>query len=86
MVRQYESAKLDEAKEGPLLQQIDKALPPDFKSKPSRASMVLTATLLALLGSISWVIVRAYMRLRRDALGEQAPAWLAARQAWRLRA
>ena len=37
MVRQYEIAKLDEAKEGPALQQVDVALPPDYKSKPSRA-------------------------------------------------
>jgi len=34
MLRQYEIAKLDEAKEGPTLQQVDKALPPDYKSKP----------------------------------------------------
>ena len=36
MVRQYEIAKLDEAKEGPALQQVDVAVPPDAKSKPSR--------------------------------------------------
>ena len=51
MVRQYEIAKLDEAKEGPILQQVDVALPPDRKSKPSRALIVIVATVLALLAS-----------------------------------
>jgi hypothetical protein len=41
MIRQFEIAKLDEAKEGPRLQQVDVALPPDRKSKPSRALIVL---------------------------------------------
>ena len=45
MLRQYEIAKLDEAKEGPVLQQVDVALPPDHKSKPSRALIVLAAHL-----------------------------------------
>jgi hypothetical protein len=37
MLRQFEIAKLDVAKEGPTLQQVDVAVPPDYKSKPSRA-------------------------------------------------
>ena len=36
MIRQYEIAKLDEAKEGQVLQQIDAALPPDYRSSPPR--------------------------------------------------
>ena len=46
MVRQYEIAKLDEAKEGPALQQVDIALPPDCKSKPSRRLIVMASALL----------------------------------------
>ena len=46
IVRQYEVAKLDEAKEGTQLQQVDLALPPDYKSKPSRALIVLASTFL----------------------------------------
>src|SRR5205823_3682370 len=34
ILKQYELAKLDEAKEGSTIQQIDRALPPDYKSKP----------------------------------------------------
>lgn len=85
MVRQFEAAKLDEAKEGPLLQQIDKAQPPDYKSKPARASIVLTGTLLALLGSTVWVILRRFSGLRREDQSERDQAWAAVGRAWRLR-
>ncbi|HJV95697.1 MAG TPA: Wzz/FepE/Etk N-terminal domain-containing protein [Albitalea sp.] len=85
MIRQYEVAKLDEAKEGPVLQQVDKALPPDYKSKPSRALIVLAGTLLALLGSSFWVIWRRYAALARDGDPERAAAWQSLANAWRLR-
>ena len=85
MIRQYEIAKLDEAKEGPQLQTVDVALPPDRKSKPSRAIIVLAAGLIALLGSSTFVIVRSY----RAWSAKQFPETLAARdalsRAWRLR-
>jgi capsule polysaccharide export protein KpsE/RkpR len=85
MIRQYEVAKLDEAKEGPVLQQVDKALPPDYKSKPSRALIVLAGTLLALLGSSIWVIWRRYAAMARDGDPERAAAWQSLANAWRLR-
>lgn len=61
MVRQYEIAKLDEAKEGPSLQQIDMATPPDAKSKPSRGLIAVGGTLLGLILSGLWVIARGAM-------------------------
>jgi tyrosine-protein kinase Etk/Wzc len=82
MLRQYEIAKLDEAKEGPVLQQIDPAVPPDYKSKPSRALIVIAATLVALLGSMLWVVVRRYQALAQAQDPESAAAWLALRRAW----
>ena len=85
IVRQYELAKLDEAKEGPALQQVDKALPPDYKSKPSRALIVLTGLLLGLLGSSAWVIVRRYAMLAREQDPASAEAWLKLKRSWRLR-
>ena len=82
MVRQYEIAKLDEAKEGPVLQQVDKALPPDRKSKPSRALIVITSTLLALLGSVAFVVWRRYAAAAREQDPQHALAWAAMRRAW----
>lgn len=85
MVRQYEIAKLDEAKEGPVLQAVDVALPPDRKSKPQRALIVLASTLLALLASCAWVVVRRYSAQSRENDPEQAKAWDAFTRAWRWR-
>ena len=48
LVKQYEMARVDEAKEGPLLQQIDIAEPPTQKSKPKRAQIVLLAGVVGL--------------------------------------
>ena len=85
MVRQYEIAKLDEAKEGPALQPVDIAQPPDYKSKPSRALIVLASTFAALLLSSAFVVVRRYARLSREQDPESAAAWQALGRAWSLR-
>jgi len=85
MVRQYEVAKLDEAKEGPVLQQVDVAVAPDRKSKPARATIVLAATLAALLAACILVIVRRYAALSRSLDPQGAAAWEQMVRAWRLR-
>jgi capsule polysaccharide export protein KpsE/RkpR len=85
MIRQYEIAKLDEAKEGPVLQQVDVALPPDYKSKPSRAFIVASSTLLTLLAACILAIWRGYASLGRELDPQRHRAWAAMAQAWRLR-
>ncbi|HUF81703.1 MAG TPA: Wzz/FepE/Etk N-terminal domain-containing protein [Burkholderiales bacterium] len=47
MAKQYELARLDEAREGAVIQVIDKALPPQFKSKPNKTQIAVIATLVA---------------------------------------
>ncbi len=85
MIRQYYIAKLDEAKEGPLLQQVDVAVPPDRKSKPVRSLIVLTSTLLAALAMCAWAVWRGYRALAREADPEGSQAWSRVGQAWRWR-
>lgn len=46
LARQFELAKLDEAKEGALIQIVDPAMPPDKRSFPKRALIVICATFL----------------------------------------
>ena len=82
MVRQYEVAKLDEAKEGPSLQQVDVALPPDHKSRPPRAVIVVASTLVALFLACAWVVLRRYALERRAGDPIAAAAWLGLRRAW----
>ena len=45
--KQFEIAKIDEAKDAALIQVVDKALVPEKKSKPKRALIVILATLMA---------------------------------------
>jgi len=85
MLRQYEIAKLDEAKEGPALQQIDFALPPDRKSKPSRALVVLVSALVALLLTSAIVVMRRYIAYARSEDPHSDEAWNALSRAWRWR-
>ncbi len=47
--RQYEAARLDEAREGTLLQVVDKAEPPERKSAPKRAYIGVGTTIAAFL-------------------------------------
>jgi len=59
LARQYESARLDEAHEAPLLQVLDPASYPDIKSGPPRMLIALFGLLLGLLTGCTWVVVRA---------------------------
>ncbi len=67
LARQFEVAKLDEAREGALVQVVDPALPPDWKSGPKRLIWMAVSFALGFLLSCLWVLFRAAMRLlRRD--------------------
>ena len=85
MIRQYEIAKLDVAKEGPVLQQVDVAAPPDRKSKPVRSMIVLASTVLALLAMCAWAVWRGWRQLSRESDPEATQAWTRVGEAWRLR-
>ena len=56
MIKQFELAKLDEARGGSLAQIVDRAYPPEKKSGPSRALITLGAGVLAFLFSVLWAI------------------------------
>jgi len=55
--KQYELAKLDEAREAVAIQVIDRAVPPERKSRPQRALIVMLATVLALFLSVFIVLL-----------------------------
>lgn len=59
LAKQYEMAKLDEAKQGSVIQVVDRAVPPDRRSFPKRTPIVLGATVVGLLGAIFWVLAGA---------------------------
>ncbi|HXE15389.1 MAG TPA: GNVR domain-containing protein [Bryobacteraceae bacterium] len=55
--KQYEAARLDEAKAAPLVQVIDNAVVPERKSWPPRTLIILISTVLAALISSLWILV-----------------------------
>lgn len=58
LAKQYEVARLDEAKDAAIIQVLDEAVIPERKSKPRRVLIVLTAAFLALLGAIAFAFIR----------------------------
>jgi uncharacterized protein involved in exopolysaccharide biosynthesis len=65
--RQYETARVDEAREGGLIQVIDRALPPEKKSRPVRSLVAGAAWLAALLLTAGWLVFRNLSSRRRRA-------------------
>lgn len=47
--RQFEAARLDESREGGLIQVVDPATPPEYKSKPKRAFIAISASIVSAL-------------------------------------
>lgn len=67
LVKQFEIAKLDEAKDMAVLQVMDKAIEPDRKSKPKRAFIVLLSTFVGLFLGVLWAFVaEAVEKARRN--------------------
>lgn len=58
LAKELEIAKLDEAREGEIVQVVDSAVPPDTKSSPHRTLIVLGVTILAFFVSVFWLVVR----------------------------
>ncbi len=67
LAKQYELAKIDEAKDATVIQIMDKAIEPDRKSKPKPSLIVLLSAFAALVMSIVWAFVReAVARAKAD--------------------
>jgi uncharacterized protein involved in exopolysaccharide biosynthesis len=67
LAKQYELAKIDEAKDATIIQVMDKAIEPDRKSKPKRLLIVVFSAFGVLFLSITWVFFReAIGRLKAD--------------------
>ncbi len=67
MTRQYEMAKVDEAKQGQMIQVVDPALVPDRRSWPPRTLLTLLAFILGAMFSSFWVILEsAYRHTMQD--------------------
>jgi len=83
--KQYELARVDEAREGAVIQVVDPATPPERKSKPKKALIAVLTTLASGFMLLIWVFVRQALRNsqadpgRAEKLTALAQAW---RRAW----
>jgi tyrosine-protein kinase Etk/Wzc len=58
LAKQFEAAKIDEAKEAAIVQIVDRAIPPDRKSKPKRGLIVILSTLIAALIAVVYAFIK----------------------------
>jgi len=67
LAKQYELAKIDEAKDSAIIQVMDEAIAPDRKSKPRRSLIVIVTAFTALLVALLWAFVaESYEQSSRD--------------------
>jgi uncharacterized protein involved in exopolysaccharide biosynthesis len=57
LAKQYEMARIDEAKDPSVIQVLDPAIEPERRSKPKRAVIVLLTTAIAAFAAIAWAFV-----------------------------
>jgi uncharacterized protein involved in exopolysaccharide biosynthesis len=67
LAKQYESARLDEAREGATVQVVDVALPPESRSRPKRALIAVLSTLATGMLLVLFVFFRQALRNARAA-------------------
>jgi len=58
LAKEFEMAKLDEAREGSIIQVVDSGVVPDKRSSPHRLLIIAGSTILAFLVAIFWVMLR----------------------------
>ena len=80
--RQFEMAKVDESREGAVIQVLDAAQPPERKSKPKKALIAIIATLAAGFALLLFVFIRQAMR-NASQDSESAQKMAALKASWR---
>ena len=66
LAKEYEIAKLDEAREGSIVQVVDAAVPPDKKSFPPRLLIVVGAAFFSFLLSLVWLSLRERFKIASE--------------------
>ena len=84
LAKQFEIAKIDEARDASIVQVLDRAVVPDKKSGPHRALIVIVTTVLAFCAALLWALLRAAHE-RAKHIPEQARKMSALREMLRRR-
>jgi tyrosine-protein kinase Etk/Wzc len=65
MAKQFEAAKLDEAKEAAIIQVVDPAVEPDKRSSPKRVLIIICATFGGFVVAVFWALFSEALRFAR---------------------
>jgi uncharacterized protein involved in exopolysaccharide biosynthesis len=71
LAKQYEVARMDEAKDPSLIQVLDPAVDPEYRTRPRRALIVLVSTILA---GLAAVFLAFFLEAKRRAFTNPAEA------------
>jgi tyrosine-protein kinase Etk/Wzc len=80
-LKQLELAKVDEAKEGPAVQVVDEARPPEMRDKPERKKLVISYTVIGLIIAFVLAALRV-MRRHIQSTAEGQQRWSQVKRAW----
>jgi uncharacterized protein involved in exopolysaccharide biosynthesis len=84
MIKQYEAARIDEAREAQILFPVDIAKTPERRSSPKRVQLVLIVGLAAFFLIILWVFIKKLLlHSQRDPASSEK--WAMIKKAWKLR-
>ena len=66
LAKQLEASKLDEARQGAVIQVVDPAVEPDKKSSPKRSAIVILASLAAFVVAVGYVVAKEMLKIMRQ--------------------
>jgi uncharacterized protein involved in exopolysaccharide biosynthesis len=67
LLKQYDAARLDESKDAPIVQVVEPAIPPDQKSWPPRAIIIVLLTVLAFVFACAYALMNEFIAHRPEA-------------------
>jgi uncharacterized protein involved in exopolysaccharide biosynthesis len=82
LAKQYEIARIDEARDASLIQVLDKAVEPERKSKPKRALITILMALVAGFLAVIWAFIREAGERARQNPGQASRLDLLRRYVW----
>jgi capsular polysaccharide biosynthesis protein len=85
MIKQYEAARIDEARDSQILFPVDIAKSPERRSSPKRAQLVIIVGFAAFFLNVFWILIKRVLRhTHNDPVSSQK--WVMMKKAWKLRA
>ena len=60
--RQFEMARIDESREGAVIQVVDAAVPPELKANPKKAQIAMLTTLATVFALLLFIFIRQALR------------------------